>query len=171
MKAYLFLLLLFISKLSLTQQLQLDSSLNVGFKTGINRLDFFSGVEGVCSMRRFVFISSLETGINRTFFQQRIFPRASVGFGYQFFRGRMQLEPLVMFSQSWLKLSSNKNSDHFWTECYVGYRFTIGTKWKLVNEVMGGWMNERFFVENSGKNKSFGTVGYYGSLGLARVIR
>ena len=171
MKAYLFLLLLFHSKLSLTQQLPVDSSFNLVLKTGINRLDFFGGLEGAYNMRRFVFSSSLETGVNRTFFQQRIFPRASVGFGYQFFRGRMKFEPLVMVSQSWLKLSSSKNSDHFWTECYVGYRFTIGKKWKFVNEVMGGWMNERFFVENSGTNKAFGTVGYYGSFGLARVIR
>jgi hypothetical protein len=171
MKAYLLLLLLFLSIQSFAQQLPVDSSFNLTLKTGINRLDFFSGVEGVFNRRQFVFITSLETGINRTFFQQRIFPRASIGFAYRVFHGRLQLEPLAMISQSWLKLSSSENSDHFWTECSLGYRFTIGKKWKFVNEIMGGWMSERFFVETSGVNKAFGTVGYYGSLGLARVIR
>lgn len=164
-------LLLLSLRVSFAQQVSSDSSFQCSLKTGITRLDFFSGLEGVYCDEHLVFLSSFELGVNRTFFQQHIFPRASVGFGYRFVIGPMQFDPLMMFSQSILKLSTSDNSRHYWTECYMGYRFAIGKKWKFVNEIMCGWMSERYLVNTSGAKKTFGTFGYYGSLGLARNIR
>jgi hypothetical protein len=143
----------------------------LSFKTGINRLDFFSGVELSCRKNHLIFLTALETGVNRTFFQQRVFPRASVGFGFLFKKQPMELQPMLMVSQSFLNLSSQQNSVHFWTECYFGYRFSVGKKWKFVNEVMGGWMIERYASVSSNGYKNIGTLGYYGSVGLARLIR
>ena len=91
-------LLLLSLRVSFAQQVSSDSSFQCSLKTGITRLDFFSGLEGVYCDEHLVFLSSFELGVNRTFFQQHIFPRASVGFGYRFVIGPMQFDPLMMFS-------------------------------------------------------------------------
>ncbi len=166
-----FIVLLCSLKFSFAQQLRSDSSFQCSVKTGVSRLDFFTGLEGVYCDEHLIFLSSMEIGVNRTFFQQRIFPKASIGFGYRFTKGALQFEPLIMVSQSMLKLSDSHYSRHYWNECYAGYRFAIGKKWKFVNEIMYGWMTERYYVNTFGAYKIFGTFGYYGSLGLARTIR
>jgi len=155
----------------MAQEVNRDSSTQFALKTAITRLDFFVGTEINLCRQRLVLNGSLELGINRTFFQQRFFPRASVGFGYRFANEKLALEPLLMISQSALRLSRQHNSVHSWTETYLGYRFTWGGNWKLVNEIMAGWMTERYKVQSSGTFQTVGTFGYYGSIGLVRILR
>lgn len=163
--------LLFLSLRTSAQEVERDSSLQFALKIAITKLDFFVGPELAYYKNRLVFFGSTEVGINRTFFQQRVFPRASIGFGYRFGKDKLALEPLVMISQSALRLSRKYNSVHSWTESYLGYRFSWGGNWKFVNEIMAGWMTERFRVQSSNTFQTVGTLGYYGSIGVVKIIR
>ena len=168
--AFLCLFFLLLSRIFTAQDLNRDSSFQLAFKTSVTRLDFFVGPELSYTNKRLIFVGSIETGINRTFFQNRLFPRISIGFGYHYVVKDMAVEPLIMISQSVLKLSDQQNSRHSWTESYLGYRFTIGGNWKFVNEIMGGWIAESYPVQSKHSTKVAGTFGYYGSIGLVRVV-
>jgi len=171
MRLFVFCLLSLLVRTSSAQEVKRDSSLQFALKTAVTKLDFFVGPELAYYKNRLVFFGSTELGINRTFFQQRVFPRASIGFGYRFGKDKLALEPLVMISQSALRLSRKHNSMHTWMEFYLGYRFSCGDYWKLVNEIMAGWMTERFRVQSSNTFQTVGTLGYYGSIGVVRIIR
>lgn len=171
MKAsFLCLFFLLLSRIFAAQDLNRDSSFRLALKIGVTRLDFFLGPELSFINKRLLFIGSVETGVNRTFFQQRVFPRVSIGFGYHYVVKELGLEPLIMISHSVLKLSDHQNSRHSWTESYLGYRLTIGGNWKFVNEIMGGWIAESYPVHSKHSTKVAGTFGYYGSIGVVRVV-
>ena len=164
-------LFILFSRILAAQEFVRNDSISLSLKTGINRLDFFSGVELTYLKNRLTFLVAIETGVNRTFFQRRFFPRASVGFGFSFKKEYVELQPILVFSQSFLNLTGQPSSLHHWTEANVGYRFSVGKKWKFVHEAMGGWMIERYSSVSISGNSKISTLGYYGSVGFARLVR
>jgi hypothetical protein len=75
--------------------------------------------------------------------------------------------PQLTFSHSLLKI--NKASPHLtsWNEMYLGARMEVGTKWRFIYTMAGGWQNERYFNTYLNRKSSVNSLGFNVNVGLA----
>lgn len=148
-----------------------DSLANqVGLHVGLNRMDVFSGVCYSMRKEQLLFFVTAETGVNRTFIQNRIFPRIGIGTVYYLLsKTKIKLGPLISYNYSFLKVNNNSEHLHQWNEIYLGSKLEIGTKLRFTNVISGGWMNERYYNQFTNKKSGVNSMGFYTSLGLAYV--
>jgi len=143
----------------------------LGLVLGMTRMDFFTGISYSPSISKFEPFVSLEFGVNRTFFQSRLFPRFSIGTLYKAFtRNKFTVGPALSYSYSVLKI--NLLSDHFhqWNELYAGYKLSYGQKFKMTNMLLVGLMNERYFNQLSQTRDGVNSFGFYFNLGLSYAL-
>jgi len=142
----------------------------LGINFGMTRMDFFTGINYRRKIDQFQVHSSVELGVNRTFFQKRLFPRISVGGSYLFFIKRnFSFGPQLSFSYSTLKVNKNTTHFHQWNELYLGSRLEIGNKIRFTNVISGGWMNERYFNQLTNRKDGVNSMGFYFNLGISYV--
>lgn len=156
----------FLLNSTLTAQDSLKNQL--GYSFGMTKQDFFTGISYNRTVSKFEPFTSLEFGVNRTFFQSRIFPRLSIGTVYSLFeRNRFSFGPSFSYSFSFLKV--NLQSDHFhkWNELYAGYKLTYGRKFKFTQMIACGLMNERFFNQLTLETDGVMSFGFYINLGIS----
>lgn len=159
-------LLLTFSSSSLVAQDSLKNSIAIHF--GMNRLDFFTGVQYSKKINQLNAFSSFEVGVNRTIFQKRFFPRISFGASYFMLnKQKVSIGPQLSWSYSVLKI--NKNTDHLnqWNEIYLGAKIEIGSRLRFTNVISGGWMNERYFSQLTNKRAGVNSMGFYVNIGLS----
>jgi hypothetical protein len=140
----------------------------IALQLGMNRLDFQSGIVYGHSWGRMQAIGSFEVGINRSIFQGRMFPRLTIGGAYKLVsKNNFCLGPQLTYSHSLLKL--NKLSTHFnaWNEIYAGARMEVGSKWRFIFMMAGGWQNERYFNTYLNRKSSVNSLGFNVNIGLA----
>jgi hypothetical protein len=140
----------------------------VGISAGINRMDVFTGLQGAVVQDKWNYLFQFELGINRTFFQQRIFPRMSGGFGYAFVSKEwLQMVAQVNYTYSFLKIYALSKHKNHWNELYGGIKFVLGKNVKFFTLVSSGWMNELYYNEVKNKYVGLNTLGYYGQVGCS----
>ena len=118
----------------------------LSFQVGMTRMDFFSGFSFAQERDRFQPYTSLETGINRTIFQSRLFPKITLGCAYWLLKkNKYRFGPQLSYACSILKVNLNSSHLNQWNELYVGLRIEVGSKVRFFTVLSGGWMNERYF--------------------------
>ncbi len=155
----LFLIILsFVPLISIAQ----DSTTNrVGLQFGMNRMDFQFGINYKYDHLAVKPFASFELGVNRTVFQQRIFPRFTVGIEYCLLKARkLQFGPQLCYSYSILKI--NKSSSHLnqFNELYAGLYFCYGRKVQFKMALLTGLQNERFYSTFLGKHEGANSLGF-----------
>lgn len=141
---------------------------SISLSTAINRMDLYSGVRLGKQTHRIETGFSLESGINRTIFQTRFFPRITFDGSYFFLqRETVQLGPVLSYSYSLLQINKESGSFHHWNECYGGYSLSIGKTLRFRHTLTAGWMNERFRSQISQEKEGVSTLGFYSSIGLS----
>lgn len=142
----------------------------IGISGGMSRMDFWSGVKYSREINQFQVFSSADVGINRTFFQKRIFPRFTIGSSYFLFEKRnIRIGPQLSYSYSFLKVNKSSNHFHQWNELYLGSRMELGNKIRFTNVISGGWMNERYFNQLTNRKAGVNSMGFYFNLGISYV--
>lgn len=156
---------IFISGSSLKAQDSLENQ--IGFQFGMTKQDFFTGIIYSRNFSKIQPFTSLEFGVNRTFFQNRIFPRLGIGCTYKALnKAPFDLGPVISYSYSFLKVNKSTNHFHQWNEVYFGYKLTVGRKFLLTNSILCGLMNERYFNQLTQKNDGVIGFGFYVNLGV-----
>lgn len=140
----------------------------ISFHTAMNRLDFYSGFQYGKTFGHLETTTSLELGINRTFFQSRIFPRVTVGGAYYLIdREKLHVGPAVTYSYSFLEVNKSVGSIHSWNEIYGGYSLSVGKTWRFCHSILTGWMNERYRSQLTNKKVGVNTLGFYCNIGIS----
>ena len=168
----LLLLLIFLLKFSsLSQNVVSHISNNqFGLTFGMNRLDFFSGFNYSKRFRCIQPFSALEFGVNRSIFQNRIFPRLSLGVNiFIVSNKKFHFGPYISHSYSLLKINANSTHIHHWNELYFGTRTEVGNKFRFTNSIATGWMNERFYSQTTKRDVGVNSVGFFVNIGLSYV--
>lgn len=142
-------------------------SQSLNYRLNITRFDFFTGIEYARNYNAFHPNVAFEVGINRTIFQERFFPKISVGFTYDLLKNeKIVLGPTMHTSYSILNV--NRNSDHFhqWKELMVGVRLETGKKWKYIFNSEYGIIGETYFDQNKQGRETVTSFGYVISMGI-----
>ncbi|MEN9998451.1 MAG: hypothetical protein RI922_1441 [Bacteroidota bacterium] len=160
------LILIFLLAFSLRSHGQEDKN-RLGIQVGFNRMDFQVGLMYKYDHYALKPFASLEFGMNRTFFQHRIFPRVTFGGEYCLIKGKnLQVGPQLSYSYSFLKV--NKISSHMnkYNELYGGLYLCAGGKLQFKMALLTGWQNERFYSTVTNKMSGANTLGFTMNLGL-----
>lgn len=141
---------------------------SVAYRFSLARTDFFSGLEYTKRDWLIKPSFSFELGVNRTFFQQRIFPKLGIGASYDLFNRSsfIFLGPQVYVYHSMLKVNRETPHMHNWMEYLGGSRLEIGNKWRFINVIQVGFITERYFDQLVSDYRSVSVFGYNFTLGV-----
>lgn len=159
---------LFIITLSTSSGFAQDSLSNkLSFQIGMTRMDFFTGVHYARKMHAYQPLAAIELGINRTFFQSRIFPKVSIGGSYFVIdKQKFVFGPSLSFSYSLLKVNLSSSYLHQWNELYGGLHFEVGSKIRFSSNLSAGWMNERYFNQVTQRKSGVNSLGFNFNFGV-----
>jgi len=135
------------------------------------RFDYFHSFDYSQYLNKCEVSMGIGYGINRSVFQQRLFPKVQLQATYNFIeQPKFQLGPSVYGAFSWLKI--NKMSNYFtnWSEFYGGLSWTYGGQWKIGQTIVAGYVSERFFNTIAERKTSVGNWGFSVSLKLVYVL-
>jgi hypothetical protein len=139
----------------------------ISFQTCVNKMDVFSGLNYEVEVSKFNYFASIETGIIKSVFQNRIFPRSTLGVNYFLIKKEhFRLLPEISYSFSFLNIDVN----HYWNEYYFGYKVLFGNRIQLFQSTKIGLMNEIFQSELLDKRQSVNCFGYNIAIGLRYEI-
>ncbi len=134
----------------------------------INRLDYFTGVSFRLKNNRWIFGTELTVGANRTFAQERFFPRFGLIGGWDLIEKRNnQLNIELKTALSMLNLKTTSNNFHFWQEYLGGLSYSVGNAVRFNLAMYAGWLNENFNDTFTYKRINKGTLGYEALIGLS----
>lgn len=143
---------------------------NVSTAVGITRFDVFHSFGYSFDTNRFEYSASLGYGINRTLFQQKLFPRISVGFQYSALKKkRFQLGPMIAYSFSCIKFNPTSKLTS-WNELNIGISWSYGGKWKIGQTISAGYVGQSHFSTLQQKRVTGNTWGYYTDLKLIYAL-
>lgn len=159
---------LFIITLSAQCGFAQDSLSNkLTFQVGMTRMDFFSGIQYARKMNAYQPFAAIEFGINRTFFQSRVFPKVSIGGNYLVIdKKKIIFGPSLSYSYSLLKINLNASHIHQWNELYGGLHIEVGSKIRFTSTLSAGWMNERYFNQITERKSGVNSIGFNVNLGM-----
>ena len=159
-------LFLFVVSLSKTQ---VQHFVDLNF--GVNTFDFFAGIDYSRSYGRSLPSAGIAFGVNRTFFQGRIYPRISMGNTFHLVdREKFKLGPNVRYSYSILEVNRAESRWHQWHEVMGGVHLRYGSRLMFVFELEGGWMAERFYDQVMEDRRTHHSIAYWTSIGLSYAI-
>ncbi len=162
-----FVTLLFIFLLSNSSLFGQEKSTSLGLVFSVNRLDFFNGLELRHTSNKAFISGSLEYGINRSLFQSRIFPKTTLGFGWNVLTTeKATLAPMAFYAFSFYKVSPFEHPYHRYHELYSGIQFTYGKTWGVKSSVLGGSITERYYSKIENSQRGIGSIGYLLYLGV-----
>ncbi len=148
--------------LTVTSQ-EREHSLN--YSLGITRFDFFTGLEYQRKVGKFDPFCGFEAGINRTVFQQRLFPKFKLGTNLFLIRKeKWMFGPSLTYGYSLLNVNKSSSSYHRWHELFVGMRFLYGSNLKIGFILNGGYTAERFPNQLTNKTDVHHMSGYHGAI-------
>lgn len=136
MKTFIVTFALFISFLSLAQKEKPTVSLLVNY----HPTDFFTGFEFNRTKLKTNYSLGLQVGINRTFFQQRIYPKIHFSIAKEIaFSEKIGLQFSFRNSNSYLNVSSsNVKASAFTEEPTIGASIYFGKKLKVIPSMYWG---------------------------------
>lgn len=140
---------------------------SLNYRIDVTKFDFFTGIEYSRCYKSYHPYSALEIGINRSIFQQRFYPKFTLGISYDLLKNeKVLVGPTAHYAYSILKV--NKASEHFhhWNELMGGIRLELGSKLKYIFQTEYGWIAETYFNQISQKNNTVHSHGYVISMGL-----
>lgn len=140
----------------------------VALSLGMNRFDLQLGAGYAYNIKQFQVHGKFDIGINRTFFQQRFFPKISVGGSYDVFKNEVYfLGPQINLSFYTLNYNLDVGKPTFWLDALPGIQFAYGTKWKaILNGFIGpAWQWDHSLNEDKYIKTFF--VNFEGSIGCA----
>jgi hypothetical protein len=139
----------------------------VSYGVGITKLDFFTGLKVGKNFKNWAFYSSGELGVNRTFFQQRFFPKISFQGNYYYLSmKKIRLSMGMSYAFSICKINTLNNRFHRWNEYYTVTKMQIGNRFFGITELQIGLLEERFYSSFEQSIKKFYTPGFNLSIGL-----
>lgn len=138
------LIFLFLSIFKVSAQNERNSFVGASFQ--YNSLDFFLAINYSSQIRKFEFNGGLGVGINRTFFQQRLFPMIGISGSYYFLnRPKFQLGPTIIFQSSLLKVNSKTANLNYYNQLSGGYTFAFGNRLKVYQSIFYGFNFESYY--------------------------
>ena len=137
MKIFIVTLAIFLSFLSLAQKETPTVSLLVNY----HPTDFFTGVEFNQNKQTTILSLGLQIGINRTFFQQRIYPKFHFSIGKSLvFKEKLGLQFTFRNSNSYLNISSQNDKAFVFTEePTIGLGMYFGEKFRVMPSIYWGY--------------------------------
>jgi hypothetical protein len=139
-----------------------------GLQVGLNRMDIQFGINYTFDRFAIKPLASFDVGVNRTFFQNRFFPRFSIGAEYCLVKEKkIQFGPQFTYACSLLKVIKTSNHVNQFNEVYGGLYLCYGNRVQLKISVLTGWQNERFYSVYAKKKESANTVGFTMNCGVS----
>jgi hypothetical protein len=136
------------------------------FTQSFQKFDNFSTLNWLVQRNKFSLCTSVGIGVNRTFFQDRIFPQLQMSFGHKSFsfkNGSISPEINSLLS------SFSTIERHYFSSIQVGYLFQFGKTLYFIHRLNAGLLNEKF--KNSiGNVTSANTLAWQFSLGIGYAI-
>lgn len=140
---------------------------SISTSVGITRFDIFHSVGYLYDTNRCSYSAGFAYGINRTVFQQKLFPRFTVGFHYSALKkSRFELGPVISYSFSFLKYTSSSKST-IWNELNTGFSWSFGKRWKVGQSFLVGYVGQSHYSTIQQKRTIGSTWGYYTDLKLS----
>lgn len=141
---------------------------SIAFRLGVNRFDLQAGIEYSYGIKQIQLHSAFDIGVNRTIFQQRFFPKLSVGTSYDFIpHEKWSLGPQIFSNAFLLNYNKELNNLSYWWDILGGIRFSYGQKWKVLAQGGLGPALVWDFLSNENRYYSTFFVNYEYSLGCA----
>lgn len=133
----------------------------------MNRMDFQFGANYTYNKYAIKPFVVAEFGINRTIFQNRLFPRITLGADYSLLKDSgIRLGPELSYSCSFLKVNKSSNHSNQYNELYGGLFFCFGRTIQFKTALLTGWQNERFYSSYSGEKEGANTLGFSINFGM-----
>lgn len=138
---------------------------------GVTRFDIFHSVGFSRNFKRFQPEIAFSYGINRTIFQQRLFPKMSISTTYNFVqKEKIEVGPIVYYAFSVLKLNASSSKRNYWNEFYGGIEWNYGDKWKIGQQLTAGYFVENYFNTIHSKRLNVSNWGYYFNIKLTHEL-
>jgi hypothetical protein len=150
---------------SINQEAQKRSLISTS--VSIQKFDVFSSFSYDSKFSSWNFNSSLGLGVNRTFYQQSIFPQIQTGLSYLMLGDarNFQIGPeIVIFASSFKNFQR-----HYFFASQIGYFLTYGKKWTILNRVNLGLIQEIFQNTNGQISKGI-TPNFQFLIGIGYVL-
>ena len=161
---YLF-FILFLS--SLNSSAQTDSKSFIGATFQYNSLDFFLNANYSRQIKKVEFGAGLGFGINRTIFQQRLFPHLAISGSYYFLKKeKFQLGPTLLFQSCLLKVNSQKAHYYYYNQIFAGYTLAFGKRLKVYQSTFYGVYLETYYSTILKKYNTFNSLNIAAQIGL-----
>jgi hypothetical protein len=141
---------------------------------GMNRIDFFTTLTFTKAMpHNFNYLASFGLGVNRTFFQGRVFPR--IGGGLQCIlikKSAFAFIPLITVNYACFKILSNTSYLNQWLESYIGFQWELGKKKiRFIQSNTLGMLYEWFPNQQfPSQQKGYYSAGFFSNIGLKYVF-
>lgn len=148
-------------------------SINWGVSSSFSmtRMDFFTGIQAYKNIHRWSIGAGIETGVNRTFFQNRVFPKISIIGNYQFIsKTSFGFYTFGNYAFSLCKINQITDSFHYWNEIYGGIGVEFGNRFRPFLNTSMGLLQESFQSNVENKTLKYNTLGFQGTIGLKYVF-
>lgn len=144
---------------------------SIELTVGISKFDFFSTLNYTKPFGKLSPHASLGFGINRTFFQNRFYPRFTIGSTYKILqKNKFSIGPRLDYSYSFLNVNRNANTWHRWHELNGGLDLKLGGKLFYCMTVQAGIGWERYPNQYTNGSDAVFFFGYYGSMGIGYAL-
>ncbi|MDD2982863.1 MAG: hypothetical protein PHQ74_05695 [Crocinitomicaceae bacterium] len=152
MKLFLSLLLSFLIFSSIAQENQAKS---FSVSLDVRKIDYFLAIDYHFGVQKLNFAFGLETGIVKTFFQQRFFPGIHAQINYPLLnKNHFFLAPAFDLNYNLLSVQKGSRHPHVFQEYRLGYQLNCGNKLKLIHSAGVGLISEHFYGAYSQKYRS-----------------
>ncbi len=167
-----FFLFLFLSVNVIVWSNYKDSSIwCVSSSFSMTRMDFFTGIQVCKNIQHWSIGAGIETGVNRTFFQKRSFPKISIIGNYRLIsKSSFRFYICGNYAFSLCKINQNSDSFHYWNEIYSGLGVEFGNRFRPFINASSGLIQESFQSNFENKMLRFNTLGFQGTIGLKYVL-
>jgi hypothetical protein len=163
------LFIFFLSSLDISAQPEGKSFIGATFQ--YNSLDFFLNVNYSRQIKKVEYSAGLGFGINRTIFQQRLFPHAAISGSYYFLdKEKFQLGPTLLFQSCILKVNSQKAHYYYYNQFFAGYTVVFGKRLKVYQSTFYGVYLESYYSTFLNKFNTFSRMNFAAQIGLKYEI-
>jgi hypothetical protein len=155
-----FFFLFFFSQTPLSQK---KADVFLAYRLSLGKKDFFTGLAVVCETDKTVEALALETGIIRTFFQSRFFPRLGASSMWIVIKNkRIIAGPLFQYHFSTVQLNelAGKNGRVRYNDLFVGWSLKTNGEIYFTTDMLAGYQMENSFNTLQLQRKTIGNLGY-----------
>ena len=147
-----------------------DQKCKVTSQVIYTKMDLFVGFSFIHEKSKMDHELSFNTGINRTFFQNTLFPMFQYTYSYKFLdKKQLVFGPSVSLNFSLLNIKTNQNNFHFYPELLTGYKISYGKRIGIIHKASIGVLFEGFQNYKSETNW-VNTLSYHINIGIYYAI-